>query len=130
VVRRHGLAAYLVAGPALQRKLTTARHAAGEAPCPEGVAVVHAAIDWARCGRTDPIDHDILRRLWTAYLPVAESHTAVDGFDTALDWALRPVAASVALLYRARDYQAFDYVIRIVASNSTPRPRTSAPGQP
>jgi hypothetical protein len=35
-MRRHGLAAYLVAGPALERKLTTGRHAPGEQPCPEG----------------------------------------------------------------------------------------------
>jgi hypothetical protein len=54
-VQRHGLAPYLVAGPALERKLITGRHALLEMPCPEGVAVVYAAIDWARCGRTDPI---------------------------------------------------------------------------
>jgi hypothetical protein len=67
-VRLDGLAAYLVAGPALQRKLTSKRHALGEPECPEGVAVVHAAIDWARCGRTDPISRDTLRALWPAFL--------------------------------------------------------------
>src|SRR5262249_32715121 len=68
-IDRHGLAAFLVAGPALERKLTTGRHGPGERPCPEGVALVYAAADWARCGRTDPIDDDTLRQLWPTYLP-------------------------------------------------------------
>lgn len=33
-LERHGLAAYFVAGPALERKLTTARHGPGDDPCP------------------------------------------------------------------------------------------------
>lgn len=37
-VGRHGLAAFLVAGPALERKLVTERHAPGEPACPEGVS--------------------------------------------------------------------------------------------
>ena len=67
-IERHGLAAYLVAGRELERKLATARHAL-EAACPEGVAIVSAVIDWARCGRTDPINDTVLRRVWPAYLP-------------------------------------------------------------
>ena len=67
-IDRHGLAAYLVAGPALERKLITGRHAPGQDACPEGVAVVYAATDWARCGRTDPISEQTLRRLWPSYL--------------------------------------------------------------
>ncbi len=54
-IKRHGLAAYLVAAPALERKLSTRRHAPGEPESPEGVAIVYAAVDWARCGRTDPM---------------------------------------------------------------------------
>ena len=72
-VRRHGLAAYLVAGPALERKLTSKRHALGERECPEGVAVVYAAVDWARCGRIDPISGDTLRALWPG-LPTGGDH--------------------------------------------------------
>ncbi|MGH2371288.1 MAG: hypothetical protein ACRDI2_24190, partial [Chloroflexota bacterium] len=46
-LERHGLAAYLVAGPMLERKLNTGRHGAGDPMCPGGVAVVYAAVDWA-----------------------------------------------------------------------------------
>lgn len=35
-MERHGLAAYLVAGRELERKLATARHPPAEAACPEG----------------------------------------------------------------------------------------------
>ena len=77
--RRHGLAAYLVAGPALQTKLFTARHAPGEPACPEGVAVVYTAVDWARCGRTDPISDATLRQLWSIHLPAGIAPT-VEGF--------------------------------------------------
>ena len=112
-VQRHGLAAYLVAGPALERKLTTSRHAPGEDLCPEGVAVVYAAVDWARCGRTDPISHETLRQLWPTQLPAGSPDTD-EGFDTGVVWALRPVAATIALLQRAGSYQAYDYVIRLV----------------
>jgi tetratricopeptide (TPR) repeat protein len=112
-VQRHGLAAYLVAGPALERKLITSRHAPGENPCPEGVAVVYTAIDWARCGRTDPISHEILRQLWPTHLAAGSPDTD-DGFATGVAWALRPVAATIALLQRTGSYQAYDYVIRLV----------------
>ena len=124
-VCRHGLAAYLVAGPALQRKLTTARHAPGEAACPQGVAVVHAAVDWARCGRTDPIGDDTLRTLWPAYLP-AGIDPSDDGFGIGVDWALRPVAATIALLQRFDGYRAYDYVIRLASD----RPGTQPPPDP
>jgi hypothetical protein len=61
-IQRHGLAAYLVAGRELERKLATARHAPNEAACPEGMAMVSAVIDWARCRRTDPINDTTLCR--------------------------------------------------------------------
>ncbi|MDN5856927.1 MAG: hypothetical protein L0K86_29645, partial [Actinomycetia bacterium] len=112
VVARFGLAAYLVAGPALERKLTTGRHAAGWPSCPEGVAVVRAAVDWARCGRTDPITDEMLREVWPAYLPRGTA-SSDDGFTRGLEWALRPVAGAVALVYRTGSYAAYDYVVRL-----------------
>jgi hypothetical protein len=115
-VQRHGLAAYLVAVPALERKLTTGRHAPGQDPCPEGVAVVYPAVDWAPCGRTDPISHETLHQLWPTHLPAGSPDTD-DGFDTGVVWALRPVAATIALLQRAGSYEAYDYVIRLVRDN-------------
>jgi tetratricopeptide (TPR) repeat protein len=112
-VRRHGLAAFFVAGPALQRKLASKRHALGEPECPEGVAVVRAAVDWARCGRTDPIGRDTLRALWPDFLQ-AGTPPNDDRFAIGLEWALRPVAATIALLQDDHGYQAYDYAIRLV----------------
>jgi tetratricopeptide (TPR) repeat protein len=120
-LERHGLAAYLVAAQTLETKLFTQRHAPGEPECPEGVAVVLAAVDWARCGRTDPIPHDTLRQLWTTYRP-QNVVASDDAFDVALDWALRPVAGTIALLHRSSSYQAFDYVVRLVRDRQGAEP--------
>lgn len=120
-LERHGLAAYLVAGPALERKLSTARHAPGDDPCPEGVAVVDAAVDWARCGRTDPIPPDTLQQLWPSFLPDGGTFTD-DRFEKAMDWALEPVAGSIALLQRVGGYRAFDYVVRLERGRPDTRP--------
>jgi tetratricopeptide (TPR) repeat protein len=122
-LERHGLAAYLVAAPKLERKLNTSRHAPGEPECPEGVAIVEAAVDWARCGRTDPITEEPLRRLWPSYL--REGNGALDdAFAVALAWALRRVAGTVALLLRGDEgYEAFDYIVRLVRE----RPRAAPP---
>ena len=123
-VARHGLAAYLVAGPSLQRKLTTDRHSPGEPACPEGVAVVHAAVDWSRCGRTDAIGADTLRTLSAAYLPT-DTTLSDNDFQVGLDWALRPVAATIAVLQprQSEGYRAYDHVVRLV----TEQPGTMAP---
>jgi tetratricopeptide (TPR) repeat protein len=123
-LRQHGLAAYLVAGPLLQRKLTTGRQAPGDPACLEGIAVVNAAIDWARCGRTDPMGDDTLRSLWPHYLP-SETLATDDGLRVGLGWALQPVAASICLLEQTDGYQAFDYVVRLrqqQPNNAPPHP--------
>jgi tetratricopeptide (TPR) repeat protein len=112
-IERDGLAAFLVAGPALERKLTTGRHAPGERACREGAALVYVAADWARCGRTDAIDADALRRLWPAYLPAGVPATD-DVFAAALTWALEPVAGTISLLQGAGSYVAYDSVVRLV----------------
>jgi tetratricopeptide (TPR) repeat protein len=113
VLIRHGLAAYLVAAPALERKLATHRHAPGSPVCPEGVAVVRATADWVRCGRTDPIPDEVLRQLWTQYLPGHITPTD-EGFIRGLEWALRPVAGNIALIERVHSYVAYDYVLRLI----------------
>ena len=111
-VERYGLAAYVVAAPALVRKLSTGRQAPGQPECPQGVAVVYAAIDWARCGRTDQIASDVLLRPWASYLPPGA--TTNDAFAVALAWALKPVAGTIALLHGSGSYEAFDYIVRFV----------------
>ncbi|HXF30283.1 MAG TPA: tetratricopeptide repeat protein [Solirubrobacterales bacterium] len=111
-IERHGLAAYLVAGPELATKLATRREP-GEPECPEGSAVVHAAVDWAQAGRTDPISTATLEGIWGDYLPPG-SHLTENGFETGLRWALKPVAGSIALLEEVDGYRAYDYVVELV----------------
>lgn len=111
-IRQSGLAAFLVAGPALERKLRTGLHAPGEIPCPAGVAVVAVVVDWARCGRTDPISEDLVRQAWPSYLPSAIS-ASDDVFDMALSWAIRAVAGTIALITHSVGFIAYDYVVRL-----------------
>lgn len=120
-IERHGLAAYLVAASLLEQKLLTEIHAVGEPRCPEGAAVVYAAIDWARCGRTDSITDDKLRKLWDSYLSSAADATD-DGFKTGLNWALRPVAGTIALIQRAASYRAYDYIVQAVSEQAYATP--------
>ncbi len=120
-VARHGLAAYLVAGPALERKLATGRHAPGEDACPQGVALVYAAIDWARCGRTDPIGEQMLCNLWSSYLP-AGTRATDEAFEAGLTWACRPVAGTITLLQRTDSYTAYDYMVRLVRGKPDAKP--------
>jgi tetratricopeptide (TPR) repeat protein len=113
-IEQHGLAAYLVAAPALVRKLETGRHTPTEPECPEGRAVVLAAVDWVRCGRRDPIPVATLRELWPSYLR-AELHETAEGFETGLEWALRGVAGTIALLLQEEEgYRAYDYAVQSV----------------
>lgn len=117
LIEEHGLAAFLVAAPALDRKFSTQRHALGDPECPEGIAVVRAAVDWARCGRVDPIERTTLRDLWPAYLPPTVLPTD-EGFEKGLDWALRPVAGTIALLQRVASFQAYDYIVQKLFESS------------
>jgi len=121
-IEDHGLAAYLVAAPELERKITTALHASGERECPEGVALVRAAVDWARCGRTDALSEEGLRELWQEYLPPGHRPTE-DGFKAGIEWGLRPVAGSVSLLEHVGGYRAYDYIVRFLDNRpSSPDP--------
>jgi tetratricopeptide (TPR) repeat protein len=121
-IEMHGLAAFLVAGPLLEMKLSSKRHAVGEPESPDGLAIVRAVVDWARCGRTDPISREDLKELWTAYVP-ADSPDADSRFDSALTWALRPVAGAIALVQEIASYRAYDYVVQLFSS----RPGALAP---
>jgi hypothetical protein len=90
------------------------------------VAVVYAAVDWTRCGRTDPISAETLRELWPGYLPLGVLATDA-GFKTGLAWALKPVAGTIALLQRTGTYRAYDYIVRFVLDQpDTPAPANTA----
>jgi tetratricopeptide (TPR) repeat protein len=127
--RRHGWAAYLVAGHLLEKKLITAKHP-GDAPgseCDEGIAVVQAVVDWTRCGRSDPIGRDTLAQLWRDYLPQT-LHPTDDGFAAGLDWALKKVAGTIALVEYASinggdAYVAYPYTVVICSERDSEGPR-------
>jgi tetratricopeptide (TPR) repeat protein len=116
---RHGLAAYLVAGLALEIKLTTAYYPTAERKCVLGAAVVQAAVDWVRCGRTDPLDEATARELCAAYV---QNTAAVSDqeFHDALYWATSPVAGTISLLNSSNGYTAYDYVVRIRDTQQPP----------
>jgi tetratricopeptide (TPR) repeat protein len=113
----HGIGEYLVAAPELARKLDDERHSPGDDPCPEGAAVVWAAIDWARSGMTGSIPDALLRNLWPLYLrgiPPTDER-----FERGLEWALRPVYRSVALVYETSSYEAYDWIVAHANSRLT-----------
>lgn len=124
-IERHGLPAVMVAGPSLERKLMTQRHTIGDPEAPEGAAVARAVIDWARCGRTDPIPDETLRKLWPYYLP-AGVEAAEDRFASGLEWALRPVSGTISLVQQVKGYLPFDYVVRFVTESDNPPPPQEA----
>jgi tetratricopeptide (TPR) repeat protein len=116
-VQKHGLAAYLVAATELWLKLHSHRHSAGEPESPEGMAVVKATVDWARCGRTDPLPERTLREmLWPGYLSGAQPTAA--GFEAGVKWAVQRVAGSISLIEDVGGYRAYDYVVDLIANDS------------
>ncbi len=120
-LEQHGLAAAMVGARALERKVGTRRHAPSESECPEGEAIVSAAIDWARCGRTDPIPRKALRDLWPRYLQTGA--TTDEAFERGLEWALLPVTGSISLLTGTDGYRPYDYIVRLASE----RPDASPP---
>jgi tetratricopeptide (TPR) repeat protein len=121
-IEQYGLAAYLVAAPALEDKLVTGIHPGDSKRCPEGGAIVCAAIDWARCGRTDPIPQATLRGLWPSYLPVGLAAATNARFAIGLEWALRPVVGRIGLLQGEDSFQAYDYIVRFIADQTSTLP--------
>ncbi len=126
LIERHGLAAYLVAAPEIKRKLHSGRHSPGEPECPEGMAVIHAAVDWARCGRTDPVPREVLKSdLWSHYLPSGLA-ASEDMFQAGIEWGLKKVAGTVALLEEVEGYRAYDYVLRVMMAETEVDPPEAA----
>ena len=119
----YGLAAALVAAPALDLKLRSQRHRAVEPTSPVGAAIVYTAINWARCGRSDPISRQQLRELWPGHLEDEVPNTD-EAFKKGLGWALRPVAGRISLLRGVEDFRAYDYV-RSSATKDPSTPRIS-----
>lgn len=105
-----GLGVHLVAGPRLVE-----RYVEAVGTCPEGHAVVTAAVDRYRVGIVESTSTDDIRALAEGYWSVLRPHTEFtdEVFRRGLAWAASPVLSDVALLLKVPgedDYQPFDYV--------------------
>ena len=107
-----GIGEQMVAAPQVEDRYATAREA-----CPEGWAVIQAAVDWRRIGVTGAVSQATLRSLFPRYLAAAapQLDPGEELFTAGLTWALQPLAGTIALLARAEPgqdrYRAFDYVL-------------------
>lgn len=107
LAEERGLGAYLTAATALVDRMSSPEGAKR----PDGVAVVQAAIDWVRCGRTDPLPKEVLREVWPSYQRADTPETS-GGFEEGLEWALRPTAEGVApVVQRSAGYVAAGYLV-------------------
>lgn len=103
---------------------------------PVGAAVITAAVEARLCGHPTVIPPGLLRALTEEYLTSAQKATATDGwFDSALQWALRPVRGDVAPLAPAArrvgeldGYQASDILTHRAARRYAAR--TQSPNKP
>jgi Flp pilus assembly protein TadD len=111
-IAKYGIGEYSIAAFELERKLEEERHTPKDSPCPDGAAIVRAAIDWSRAGLTRPISEEELRELWRYYALGGEP--TEERFQAGLAWARRPVYGSIALLEGAGSYHAYDYIVAYV----------------
>jgi hypothetical protein len=122
-LRKYGIGEVMVAGPELARKFQTGRHQPDKRRCPEGVAVVSAAIDWRRVGMPTACSRHHLEQLYTYYAPRADVDIRdKSAFRQGLKWALRPLYNRVSLLEVAQDdagYKPYDYIVSYVDKELT-----------
>jgi hypothetical protein len=108
--RRYELSAYLGGCRA-----ATDRFRAGESTNPQGHALVRAAADWRRVGRSAPISRQMLVQVLPAYLqdrPAGHN----DAVQPGLDWATADLDGIVPLLDRCGEgYTAADFVVEYLA---------------
>jgi len=113
-----GIGEYMIAADELIERLNRPRDADGK-QCPEGAAVVWAAIDWQRAGITAPVPRDLLQQLYVHYLTGLDPTPAC--FARGLEWARKPLYSSIALLRGDDAFSPFSYIVTHVAGR---------PGQP
>jgi tetratricopeptide (TPR) repeat protein len=111
-IEREGIGEFMIAAPRLIARLEHDRE------CPEGQAIVRAAIDCQRAGLLRPLPGAWLRELFGDYLP---GPSGPEDFIRGLKWATRPLYARTALLTRwdadeAEAYVAYDYIVDYVQS--------------
>jgi predicted negative regulator of RcsB-dependent stress response len=112
-LHRYGLAEYVAAGPALLDRWRTGQSVEVE---PVGAAIVAAAIDWRRAGRSTPVPGSVLKELYPVYLEDrAPTRLTAEAFTKGLGWATQRVFATAALLAEGpTGLVAFDYLVDYV----------------
>ncbi len=116
-IERDGVGEFMITGPELVRKLTSGKHR-DEQACPEGQAIVWAAIEWRRVGIRDPISRAALEELYRCFLP-EHVDSSRELFEAGLSWARKPLYETIALLRGGPDaFQAYDYIIAAAPSTS------------
>jgi uncharacterized protein len=117
---RYGLAEYLAAGPALVDRWQNGQSVEVE---PVGAAIVAAAVDWRRVGRTSPVPRSVLEHLYPVYLEDrAPARQTAEAFTQGLGWATQRVFATAALLAEEpAGLVAFDYLVDYVQQQESAR---------
>ena len=101
-----GLVGYMTSGPQLWKKWRDAWLGVQ----PVGAAIVAAAVDCRRIGRSRPVPADLLRRLYQAYIEDPEAASTPRAFEDGLAWAsqghalIKPVDDAGSQRYVAVDY--------------------------
>ncbi len=116
-----GFAEFLAAAPRLWERW---RNGWSSDVQPAGAAIVAAAIDCRRAWLVRPVSEQLLRDLYRTYLDdQIAGLLGPDAFQAGLDWALKPVHATSALLSRRGDgYRVFDYLLDRVQRDSRAAP--------
>jgi hypothetical protein len=122
-----GLVAYMTSGPQLWKKWRDALLGVQ----PVGAAIVAAAVDCRRIGRSRPVPVDLLQRLHEAYLERPNEARDLQSFEDGLAWAcegyalLRPVDDGSG----GQGYVVFDYLVAAVKRNPDAYPVPNATWQ-
>ena len=111
---KRGIGEQMVAADMVEQVYGAAREC-----CPEGWAVIQAAIDWRRIGVSRPMSRQVLYDLFRSYLAEVTPHLEPDEerFAEGLRWASAPLIGTIALLATvdrtrtAATYRAFDYAL-------------------
>jgi TPR repeat protein len=110
-IAAEGIAEFMIGALKLRHRLTL------ESDCPEGVAVVRAAIDWRRLKLLRPVTEEALEDLYTAYFDPATT----ENFERGLRWARKAVYSQVSLLKPVEGgYQPHDYAVRVDRERERP----------
>lgn len=94
----------------------------GDATCPEGVAIMEAAIDWRRATGQHVLRLSTLRDLTALYLPYPQEDLELAAtFEQGFTWANDQIVSSARLLQQDNgQIEVFDFVYEHVASKDTP----------